>query len=234
MGFSKLSDRISHLEEALMGATNGQERGGRKDQLLLMGPDGGDQNEAPVEEEQWEEGGQDENRRSRSRLNGTAPARIQAKAGTANSKGKGKAGAATAAKASTAPGRRTGATSSSPPPRRPQTASNNNSGAPKQYGNVGAIAQAKAAARAAKKKQQHPPFATFEDGASTGGASSGSAPLFHFQPKAQLMFRGADGQVASSQLAEPPAPDMMNSGYPQPPQVCPVLTLQSLYCCLTD
>ncbi len=50
MGFSKLSDRISHLEEALMGATNGQERGGRKDQLLLMGPDGGDQDEAPVEE----------------------------------------------------------------------------------------------------------------------------------------------------------------------------------------
>jgi len=38
------------------------------------------------------------------------------------------------------------------------------------YGNVGAIAAAKAQARANKKKQLHPPFATFEDSQASSGA----------------------------------------------------------------
>lgn len=211
MGFSRLSERISHLEETLLKNSG--------EQNLLQGPGGGDQDFLPDEDDHYvEEQDVDENaRRGGNRLNNTTPARMENKgrsgpAPTNRVKGKG-ATSASAGRPSTqsSQGRKAGVTSASPPARRPQSAAADNAPAPvttkaKTFGNVGAIAMAKAAARASKKKQAHQPYATFEDSANT---STGSTPSgnFHFQPKAQLMFRGVDGRVEASQLAEPPRGD---------------------------
>jgi hypothetical protein len=218
-GFTKLSERISHLEEALLHGSSGHES---SQPLLLLGPGEADQELPPGEEG---EQAQDENQRGRSRLNDTAPARIQGKGtgpSTSAAKSKSKPGSSAGSTGKNAgPGRHGGAAASASPPRRPQSATataSRNRGAANgdKYGNVGAIAQAKAAARAAKRKEAHQPYATFEDPPSSSVATSG----FHFQPKMQLMLHGTDGRVTSSLLAEPPAPDMSIPGIPSgyPPQ----------------
>lgn len=235
-GFSKLSERIAHLEEALLVGSSGQ---AHSHPLLEDGPAGGDQAAAPGDQDEENLVPEDVNRRSRSRLNDTAPGRIQGKTGGTGT-GRSKAKASTtagsglnAAKAG-APGRKAGATSASPPVRRPQSAAAKDRKETQdgdRYGNVGAIAAAKAQARAEKKKMRHPPYATFEDGASSSsGALSGG---FHFQPKMQLMFHGPDGRVASSQLAEPPRPDMNSPTLPtyppSQPQVSCSMTAVAVY-----
>jgi hypothetical protein len=231
-GFSKLSDRISQLEEVLLqgGAVPLQSQ-----RLLLNGPGPGDEELPPPEDEAAD----DSNRRSRSRLNETAPGKLQSRGGSAGGASNGKggkqkasstAGSGLNAVKAGAPGRRAGAASTSPPARRPQSAAardrdrggssqssynKENASTGDRYGNVGAIAQAKAQARAAKKRQQHPPYASFEDGASSG--SSAAAAGFHFQPKMQLVMHGADGKVTSAQLSEPPRPDMLSPTLPMYP-----------------
>lgn len=143
------------------------------------------------------------------------------------------------------------------------------------YGNVGAIAAAKAQARANKRKLAHPPYASFEDSMASSGTSDlcvclllwimlpffvcwkivwckfslelilthccfngcawynaycvpthffynlffistlylsgNSSSNFHFQPAAQLVFRGADGRVENSTLAAPPVVEQPNA-----------------------
>lgn len=227
VGFSRLSERISHLEEALL-------KNSGEHNLLQQGPDGGDQDMLPDEEGADED--LDENARrggsNNNRLHGTAPARIEGKRQVPSGRAKGKAATSSGAGArpASSQGRKAGVTSASPPTRRPQSAAAEPAPAPpskpKVFGNVGAIAMAKAAARASKKKQVHQPYATFEDSANT---STGSTPSgnFHFQPKAQLLFKGVDGRVEASQLGAPPQPGDMggNAGnnlqyqqYQQPQQ----------------
>ena len=49
----------------------------------------------------------------------------------------------------------------------------------------------------------------------------------YFQPTVQLKFHGADGRVATSQLAEPIPPDMMSPTLPAyPPQQQPQIQQQ--------
>lgn len=228
MGFSRISERITHLEETLLKNVG-------EGNLLHDGPGGGDQNFHPDDEfvdgDEPQHTDENTHHRSRSaqnnRFHGTAPARIENKEKMPTGRAKGGKAATTTTTAASRPGtahngRKAGITSASPPARRPQSAhapavpatttsttnTNANSTKPKVYGNVGAIAMAKAAARAAKKKQAHQPYATFEDSAnnSTGSTPSGN---FHFEPKAQLLFRGADGRVEASQLAAPPPPGDM-------------------------
>eukprot|EP01032_Pedospumella_encystans_P014613 gene14613-16768_t len=215
-GFSKLSERISHLEDALLLQHHMQGGGG--------GP--GDQNLPPEEEEEEEAEQERSNPRrsaSRNRLNNTTPARLEGKAQALQGQGQGRAGSvprggrsnttsAAASKESnnnkketTAGNARSKGATSACPPKRPVSAAATKKDT---FGNVGAIAAAKAQARASKRKLAHPPYASFEDSMASSGNSSSN---FHFQPSAQILFRGADGRVESSTLAAPPAPEQPNA-----------------------
>jgi hypothetical protein len=253
IGFNKLSDRISHLEEALKHSQDG----GDEDDPLARGPSaGGGDRALPGEEDEEDE--QQSQRRGRGRGSGsssnnssnhrTAPGRIEGRDKDKRKSAGGSVGSGRGGSSNSTSGNNKGSSSNqrnstSPAARRPLSASDNSgdTGGSK-YGNIGAIAQAKAAAARAKKKQLvHAPYATFEStgptdfGASNSNAAGGGKS---FEPQAQLLFRGADGRVAASQvgqvggsaagpvgapalasyMGEPPRGDMAGNYPPQLPQ----------------